>query len=777
MIDLFQFQREASTQIADRFMEYHGNAVLKGTARRPVNVPFFQALAAITGAGKTAILADTVSQMSSALPVAPIILWLSKGKVVVQQSYTNLSPSGKYNHLLGSVVVKPLSEYDPEEVEHSNIPVVLFATVGTFNQKDMEAGTLTIYRSEVDTTEQSTWDALGERLDAQGTRRPLIIVYDEGQNLSDQQTDLLLRQQPDAFLVASATMRLPDLLGAEIDRLKQAGYSQEWLVTAVRSSAVVSAGLVKSTLALGGYKSPMEETIASMLADMREAESDAADYGVDVQPKAIYVCKTNVLADDAYRRDDPKQPFGQRQAPPIMIWRYLVEHCGIDPNEIAVYANLDTHKDYPPPEEFVLFSSGDKDYDYFTQGQFRHIIFNLTLQEGWDDPNAYFAYVDKSMESSIQITQVIGRVLRQPGAEHYSPERLNTAHFYVRVDKNEAFSDVLKEVGQQLGKDAPEIKIVTNPPGLDKPRQLPVKEHRTVPRTGLDGTDAVSPVERLLAEMIDYTNSDTNTTGVGSRTIVHQQVGSAPEDSAGWEDFEQSSKVSARWIFHREVRRLYAKALNVASTSDPRFDAKIGIGSPAFKQIVDLAHKVVHAYIENVCLVQRKPNPYRVGPIVARDTDIEHFTNALHEGYDGLNPLESTFAHALDSVGVPWFRNPPRSGYGIPLVDIGDTETFYPDFIFWTGNAVVCVDTKGPHILHGEAGRKLLTVKSRNDTNTRLEIRFITAGEWNADIQKLSPDGYTIWGLKSDGKRRAQHFPSLEHAVDTLIAIGSSKTR
>jgi type III restriction enzyme len=72
------------------------------------------------------------------------------------------------------------------------------------------------------------------------------------------------------------------------------------------------------------------------------------------------------------------------------------------------------------------------------------------------------------------------------------------------------------------------------------------------------------------------------------------------------------------------------------------------------------------------------------------------FTNALHEGYDGLNPLESTFARALDGAGVPWFRNPPRSGYGIPLVDIGDTETFYPDFIFWTGNAVVCVDTKDP---------------------------------------------------------------------------------
>ena len=48
-------------------------------------------------------------------------------------------------------------------------------------------------------------------------------------------------------------------------------------------------------------------------------------------------------------------------------------------------------------------------------GDFRHVIFNLSLQEGWDDPLAYFAYIDKSMESNIQVEQIIGRLLRQPG--------------------------------------------------------------------------------------------------------------------------------------------------------------------------------------------------------------------------------------------------------------------------------------------------------------------------------------------------------------------------
>jgi type III restriction enzyme len=58
-------------------------------------VPFYQNLSSITGSGKTLILADAIEQIRSQLPLEPIILWLSKGKVVVEQTYQNLS-AGKY---------------------------------------------------------------------------------------------------------------------------------------------------------------------------------------------------------------------------------------------------------------------------------------------------------------------------------------------------------------------------------------------------------------------------------------------------------------------------------------------------------------------------------------------------------------------------------------------------------------------------------------------------------------------------------------------------------
>lgn len=770
MIELFQFQREASATIADRFITYMDDAVIGGTAKSPRRVPFFQALSSLTASGKTVILADATAQVAGAMPVAPVVLWLSKGTIVVEQSYANLLPGGKYNHILGDFAVHALSEYDAIEVRESVLPLVYFATVGTFNQKDKENGDRLIFKTDIDTAEQSTWDALKSRLDDHGNRRPLIVVYDEAHNLSDQQTGLLMELDPDGFLLASATMRLPQRLAREVDALRAAGKNDDWLVTSISPKAVADSGLVKSTVILGGYKSPMEETVSAMLVDMAEAEADAAHYGLPGSPKAIYVCNTNMVATDSFRRDDPKRPFHQREASPILIWRYLVETHNIDPATIAVYASLKFDKDFPPPSDFVLFSGGDKDYAEFTAADFRHVIFNLSLQEGWDDPMAYFAYIDRSMESRVQIEQVIGRLLRQPQATHYSAERLNTAHFYVRVDKNETFNDVLDDVSQRLAQEAPQVRIMKSPPGKARPREYPVKQEATAPATAYDSRETIKPIEELIANLSDYRTDTVNTRGVGARRIVTQEVGAGSVDESEWETFEQSNLVSARWAFQREVKRQFARALEVASTADDKFDAKIGLGSPAYGHVTDVAHKVVESYLKNVALVQRKSDPYVVGPILGREEDVEKFKYALHEGYDGLNPIERDFGRALDRAELTWCRNPPRTGYGIPLITLGSTVTFYPDFLVWAGDNVLAVDTKGEHLLLEAAGRKLLAVRVPPGSATSLHIRFVSRGRFNEQVQEEDKEGFTLWSRREDGTLRAAHHADLDSVVKTLAA-------
>ena len=770
-MDLFQFQETAAASIADRFIEYLDDPPQAGSAKHPRSVPFFQALSALTGAGKTLILAATVSQVVATMPVAPIILWLSRGKVVVRQSFANLAPGGKYHDLLENITVLPLADYNPTDAAESPSALLCFATVGTFNQKDKEHGSLTIFQSDIDTLgNTSTWDTLKKRTNIRGERRPLFVVYDEGHNLSDQQTDLLLELQPDGFLLASATMNLPARLNLEVEDLKRRGWSEDRLITPVDTTAVVVVNLVKSTIDLAGYNAPMEETISNMLAEMEQVSAEGALQTPPVHPKAIYVCKTNVAADDAYIVDNPKRPFNQREAPPILIWRYLTEKCNVDPAIIAVYADLKTNKDFPLPEEFILYKGGDKDYEQFADGNYRHIIFNLGLQEGWDDPEVYFAYVDKSMDSTVQVTQVIGRVLRQPNVTQYSSDRLNTAHFYVRVDRNEVFNEVIKEVESQLGGQASAVKIVASPPGKAKPQEYEPKEVLAVPMTGLDGGAAETPIRTLIANFTDYRQDAVNTKGEGSRKVSRQKIGQGTEETE-WESFQQASRVSARWIFHREVKRRYQQALNIVNLADPKLDAIVGMGSPAFYQIRDLAEKVVKEYIDNVRLVQRGPNPYLPGTILARAEEVRPFKNALHAGYAGLNPsLELPFAEALDRTGLPWCRNPSRSGYGIDLVTVGNTQKFYPDFLVWTDKRVVCIDTKGAHLVRETAGRKLLNIRKKQGASRHLDVQFVSKGKWNNDLFQEAPDGYTRWGLNDEGKVKARYFDGLDELLADLTA-------
>ncbi len=564
MVQLRDFQQQASDQIAERFRRYSQDPSTRGLESRRRRVPFFQALAAITASGKTVMLADAVAGIAAGLPVAPVVLWLSMGKVVVEQTFANLAPGGRYHHLLGGTSVELMAAYDPLTVQEAETSVLYFATVGTFNQKDKERGDRLIYKSDIDDQATSTWDGLKLRTDGAGVRRPLLVVYDEGHNLTDQQTDLLLELAPDAFLVASATMKLPARLAKEIEHLREDGWADHELVTEVSPTAVADSGLIKSTLLLAGYEAPMEETVGELLRDLAAVRTEAVAHGIEGIPKAVYVCKTNIVEGDAFRRDDPRQPFDLREAPPIVIWRYLVDHGGVDPDDIAVYCSLKFHKDYPPPAGFHLFAGGEKDYASFTGGRFTHVIFNLSLQEGWDDPLAYFAYVDKSMESNVAVEQLIGRLLRQPGTQHYASETLNTAHFYVRVDKRGTFRQIIDDVTATLDHDAPEVRLVAASPDRPKPSSLEPREVRTIHKTQLDPSLAKQPVAESIARMNDYRRDGTNTRAVGGRLLVQRHIGDEHQAEFVWEEFEHSNAVSARWVFQREVLRRYPGALGVA---------------------------------------------------------------------------------------------------------------------------------------------------------------------------------------------------------------------
>lgn len=782
MLELKQFQSKAANSISNRFAFYakHPNRPMKGPTKPR---PFFQALAALTGAGKTPILAQAVVEMRNHLSSEPIVFWMSKAKSVVAQTYANFTGGGKYSGIIDGFRVVNVGQLTPQLITDGSAPLMVMATTGLFNNKDQSEGALQIYKSGNDVFgDRSPWERLIERK-AGGKRRPMVIVYDEGHNLSEQQTELLAELEPDAYLLASATLRLPDRFndsvispiklwinesGASAAQFDALGATEKgrpdaklFNTTAVSSAAVVDAELVKKAIQFDGTTAPMERCLDDLLhrLDMLEKEIDAR--GLNFKPKAIYVSKTNVT--DQADKNDHTKPWNLRQAPPARIWRHLVER-GVNPASIAIYANLNFIEGNKPAE-VNLFSKGEGDFDEFTAGNYQHIIFNQALQEGWDDPACYAAYIDKSMGSAVQVEQIIGRALRQYGASHYDNPLLNSAHFFLRVDKQSVFVEAIKAVKAKLSKEGSPIAIVSSFGGSGSASEdSEPKQGVSAPLcvVNVDATDAIDHINALVKQFTSYQTDSPDTTGqahVASAVVELSKPDADDGDEVEWTADGHTNPVRLHWLVATALRARSARALAVSNLNAPKFDVKVQIQSNADLAATKLASEIVQVFYQHAELVYESSTPFSFGamriPVGAQE-----FKNGLHERYAGLNPFELKFALALDKVGSVWHRNSSSGGFHIPLLTEGDTKSFYPDFLVWKGGYVYCLDTKGSHLLSDAVARKLFDIQ--DGTKTKVYVRFITEGKQSQLRGDVAKGGFTVWKTKNN-------TPTPVH-VDTLAA-------
>ncbi len=758
MISLLPFQIDAATTLADRYRSFITDP--ERPAKRGYGpLPFYQTLQALTGSGKTPILADSVSQMRTVDAVEPVVLWISKAKVVVEQTLANFADGGKYHHLIDRFTTTALPDAVPADIEEASQGLILLGTVGTFNSK--ERGDRRIFEVQQDKGGLSLWDALIHRETTEGRKRPLFIVYDEGHNLTDQQTDLLLELRPEAMVVATATPRLSGNLAEIVEILFRNGYTAEQLRTFVPSRAVVDAELVKRRILLGGYVTAEEVAISALLEDHRSLCDTAAGLHLPFKPKCIYVCKTN-------EKDDELKPFGSRTAPPIRIWRFLTQQ-GVPASEIAVYCDLKVSAAHPLPPEFILYRGGENDYGKFIAGNFKHIIFNLSLQEGWDDPECYLAYIDKSMGSELQVEQIIGRVLRQPGAKYLPDAKLNACGFYIHVDDAGVFGGILKQVRLKLAQDIPEIDIVSTGGPNRTVRPQPPRFEVTIPSISLDMESAAAAVSEVLEQVGDYINSpDAQANGMVAQAT--QEVGHGGSTSkVSWTERGQGMPVTVQWLLRRLVERQYPAAGAVCVMDDARFSRLIRIGSRAAKQLEAQANALVATFLEHARIAVYPHEQQKIGDAFYDISKNTSFTNSIHPAYSGLNLDELACALAIDSLGWTWCRNPSNGGFALPLLQPGSKRNFFPDFIVWTDSAIWLLDPKGDHLIKDAAGRKIIAVENANG-QTPLKVCLITQGTWDASFNKLTTDGVTAWRLRA-GKVGFTKYVDIDKLLKGVVGV------
>ncbi len=765
-IKLFDFQTEAVSQMSEAIEEWIQLCAQHGPARLGrTEVPFVGHLKAVTGAGKTPILASVVGNLANG-----VVLWTSKSGAVVDQTARNLA--GKYRHLLPpdtKVVRERPSKGDWEQLIEAKTGLTIWVTtVGSWNEAEAaessgtEGARLNMHRPHRDWGgDTSPWDQLRTKL-----ARPLWVVYDESHNQTMAQLDQLVGLNPVGFLLASATP--PE--GGKFEEFAKVVVGDEYLAPVaerakvrVSTRDVVANQLLKHTIDVENFDSDAETLLDAVVTLHAELTKKAEAEGGTIVPKALYVVE----------KSNPSK--GEIISRPVAIWEHLTNR-GVPAENIAVYTQT---KALPDDAAKVTSLSG-------LLPSHTHIICNRTLQEGWDDPEAYIEYFDDESNSYVRISQVIGRALRQPEARHFDDEDLNTATLFVRVP-NTQFEKIIEGLKQELSlyaldEDNPggtaAIRIRTKKDPLPS---VPVKAEYlgtlSLPQYQLGKADLVAE-EAKIRSMAQSTFDAPSLQAPGGRTTQSIDL-RTNEERHRYEQIASAMKRRNGEYLRRRIQilnRHCAHLLNPTLFTGPAFDQWSCSGSTAQSLLGERAAAVIEAFENTVELVPNEiagEETWSPGAHQPTSNDMLSFKNAVHERYarNAFRPEELEFARALDGLdqGV-WMRNPVRGeGYGIPLpVKVGTSSTFYPDFIWWVGDRTIALDPTGGHIFEGKVRSKLLSLDSP-------EVVLVAKGKLRSDWTTAEdPDGYTVARTRKGRQPAPEHFQDLKSALQRVGGLSGS---
>ena len=755
---LFPFQEEAAQSLRDAALNWVDQAARTGPPKFGTQrIPFVGQLKAVTGAGKTPILAEVVSGLGHAL-----VIWTSKSSAVVEQTFNNLR--GRYRGLLpetGLKVIRDIpGQHDWQELVTADRGLTIWVlTTASWNEAESaraggaQDARLNLHRPQPDWSgDTSPWEQLRTEL-----RRPLWVVSDESHNQTDTQLDLLHTLGPIGFFMASATPVHGELFD-EWQRILN--YEPVWKQLAaagqvpIRTRDVVAAGLLKTTVELVDYQSGTEESLDGALAALRRVEQAAAAEGAAVTPRAIYVVE---------KSNPPRGSLEESR--PSAIWRHLRAN-DVPAEEIAVFTDT---RELPAGAEKISSLSR-------LHARHRHIIFNQSLQEGWDDPEAYVCYFDGVTKSFVRIRQIVGRVLRQPGAQRLAAEELNTATLILNTP-SESYDQVLADLRAELRlyapddePDRPTIRVKTR---RDPLPAIPVKDEYdgllSLPRLTLRAPDMRAQEQTLKTEgQRPWPEEALDAPGLGRRSVVDL----AEEVVERTELIEVlRSARTLNGVYLR--RRLAARNRNALNAVDPSSYMK-GLafqqfscqGSQAQDTLTELAAATADHYEDRVTY-DTDPDPdlatWVVAPHRPRTSDLVTFDHAAHAQYSrgNFNKDEMAFAQALDKSGHGvWARNADAgdAGFSVPLpFKVGDSLRFFPDFLWWPqGVDATCwaIDTTGRHLLNEKIRGKLVSIGNP-------KMALVVRG--HADLAREQTTGTDGWSAVI--ARQAMQ-PLVEHAEE-----------
>ena len=390
----------------------------------PADMPYF-CLRVPTGGGKTWLAAKSVALVNTHLLRSEhcVVLWLVPSKPIREQTIKALKDRNHPYHIAlreaGPITVMDLEE--AKSVTRATLDTsttVIVATRQAFQVEEEECRK--VYQSSgalmhhFDNLSPDQRDALlcdgegGERTvpyslaNVLRLRRPFVVVDEAHNSRTELAFDMLARFRPSGVMELTAT---PDMERTPSNVLHSVSAAE------LKAEEMIKLPVVLET----------EPNWQQCLADAigrREALQQLADE--ERRGGAAYL-RPLVLIQSEPRRAGVETLDFER------VRNELITNHGIPPDEIVVA----TGEEKGLEQIDVDFRLGIAD----PACPVKFVITQKALAEGWDCPFAYILVSMASLSSATAVEQLLGRVLRQPGASHRQAKALNQSYAFV-VSRN-----------------------------------------------------------------------------------------------------------------------------------------------------------------------------------------------------------------------------------------------------------------------------------------------------------------------------------------------------
>ena len=371
-----------------------------------------------TGGGKTFLACNSLKTIFGNLPSkkAKVVVWLVPSDAILTQTLKNLSnPEHSYRQKIETDFNGRVQVYSKQQVldgqqfnpttvnEQLSIVVMSFDSFRIKNKEGrkvyQENGNLQQFAKFI-TTPETLIEGIDDTslIQVLNQLSPVVVVDESHHTTGDLSVEMLKNLNPCFILDLTATPR-----------------KNSNIISYVDAAQLKAENMVKLPVIV--YNRPSQEEVIADAIDLRNRLDEFAERNTD----ECYI-RPIVLFQAQPRNAENKETFDK-------LKERLVEN-GIPAEEIAIKtAEINEIKDKD------LMSADCK---------IKYIITVNALKEGWDCPFAYILATLANKTSTVDVEQILGRVLRLPYTKQSTSKFLNLS--YVLTSSNDFHATISKVI-------------------------------------------------------------------------------------------------------------------------------------------------------------------------------------------------------------------------------------------------------------------------------------------------------------------------------------------